>query len=87
MTFMNGMGLERRAQQALVPVYEKRRAVAKSITKYWPVALLNHNMFSFYAQHNTDQAALSHLDDVFIVRDSVESRAFTIEFVCFLILF
>jgi template-activating factor I len=72
--------LERRAQQALVSVYEKRRAVAKSISKYWPVALLNHSMFSFYAQHNTDQAALSHLEDVFIVRNSVESRAFTIEF-------
>lgn len=38
-------------------------------------------MFSFYAQHNTDQAALSHLEDVSIVRDPVESRAFTIEFV------
>ncbi|EGO02782.1 hypothetical protein SERLA73DRAFT_176155 [Serpula lacrymans var. lacrymans S7.3] len=72
--------LERRAQQALVPVYEKRRAVAKSISKFWPVALMNHTMFAFHAQHNIDQIALSYLEDVWVARDPKESRCYTIEF-------
>jgi template-activating factor I len=71
--------LERRAQEALVPVFEKRRAVAKTISKFWPVALLNHNMFGFHAQHTADQQALSYLEDLWVTRDSKESRAFTIE--------
>jgi template-activating factor I len=72
--------LERRAQQTLVPVFEKRRAVAKTIPKFWPVALMNHTLFGFHAQHNIDQLALSYLEDLWVFRDAKESRAFTIEF-------
>ncbi|KAH7929385.1 hypothetical protein BV22DRAFT_1029631 [Leucogyrophana mollusca] len=72
--------LERRAQQQLVSVYEKRRAVAKSIPKFWPVALMNHSIFAFHAQHNIDQVALSYLEDIWIARDPQESRCYTIEF-------
>ncbi|EMD41636.1 hypothetical protein CERSUDRAFT_110207 [Gelatoporia subvermispora B] len=72
--------LERRAQAKLAPVYEKRREIVKSITKFWPVALMNHGMFALHAQHLSDQVALSYLEDLWIVRDPVETRCFTLEF-------
>ncbi len=62
-------------------MYEKRRAVVKAINKFWAVALLNHGLINIHAQHNSDQAALSYLEDLWIVRDSVESRCFILEFV------
>ncbi|KZT23794.1 hypothetical protein NEOLEDRAFT_1135924 [Neolentinus lepideus HHB14362 ss-1] len=72
--------LERRAQEGLKPVYEKRRAVCKEIKKFWPVALMNSSMFAIHAQHHDDQVALSYLEDLWIVRDSKEPRVFTVEF-------
>ncbi|KAI0786099.1 hypothetical protein C8Q75DRAFT_774066 [Abortiporus biennis] len=72
--------LERRAQEKLLPFFEKRRTALKSIPKFWPVALMNHNMFALHAQHNADQVALSYLEDVWIVRDPVETRCFVLEF-------
>ena len=72
---------ERRAQEALYPVYERRRVVLKGISRFWPVALMNHNMFALHAQHNSDQVALSYLEDVWVARDQKESRCFTLEFV------
>lgn len=72
---------ERQAMEKLTPVYEKRRAVAKSIEKFWPVALMNNSMISFHAQHTIDQLALSYLEDLWIVRDPKEPRCYTIEFV------
>ena len=53
----------------------------KAINKFWAVALMNHPMVSVHAQHNSDQAALSYLEDLWIVRDPAESRCFTLEFV------
>ncbi|KAI0728564.1 hypothetical protein C8Q72DRAFT_833240 [Fomitopsis betulina] len=72
--------LERRAQEALYPVYERRRVVLKDISRFWPVALMNHSMFALHAQHNSDQVALSYLEDVWVARDQKESRCFTLEF-------
>ncbi|KAF8845289.1 hypothetical protein BDN67DRAFT_961589 [Paxillus ammoniavirescens] len=72
--------LERRGYQALLPVYERRRAIAKTIPKFWPVALMNHPLISFQAQHNVDRVALSYLEDFWVARDSKEPRCFTIEF-------
>ncbi|KAI0651556.1 hypothetical protein C8Q79DRAFT_933983 [Trametes meyenii] len=74
------LALERRAQEKMVPVYEKRRAVVKAIPKFWPVALMNHSLLALHAQHSSDQAALSYLEDLWIVRDAKESRCFTLEF-------
>lgn len=73
--------VERRAQEALYPVYERRRVVLKGISRFWPVALMNHSMFALHAQHNSDQVALSYLEDVWVARDQKESRCFTLEFV------
>ena len=65
----------------MLGVYEKRRQTAKAIPKFWPVALMNNAMFAMQAQHNADQVALSYLEDLWIVRDPVETRCFTLEFV------
>lgn len=73
--------IERAAQKALLPIYEKRREVVKKIPKFWAVALMNHPMIGIHAQHNTDQAALAYLEDVWMVRDTQETRAFVLEFV------
>lgn len=62
-------------------MYEKRRVVLKSIPKFWPVALMNSEVFGLQAVHSDDQLALSYLEDLWLVRDPVESRAFTLEFV------
>ena len=62
-------------------MYENRRAVTKAIPKFWPVALMNHEHFSFHVQHSSDQLALSYLEDLWIERDPKESRCYTIEFV------
>ncbi|KAI0067944.1 hypothetical protein BV25DRAFT_1794156 [Artomyces pyxidatus] len=72
--------LERRAQETLIPVYQKRREAVKTIPKFWPVALLKHSIVSFHAQHDADKLALSHLEDLWIVRDAREPKVFTLEF-------
>ena len=62
-------------------MYEKRRVVLKGINKFWPVALMNSEMIALQTVHYDDQNALSFLEDLWIVRDPQESRAFTLEFV------
>jgi template-activating factor I len=74
--------LERAAQAKLVPAYEKRRQITQTIPKFWPVALLNHTLFAYHVQHSADQLALSFLEDVWVARDPIEPRCYTIEFVC-----
>jgi len=74
------LALERAAQKKLIPVYEKRREVVKSIPMFWTVALFNHNLFSLSAQHNADQTALGYLEDVWVARDPKEPRCYSIEF-------
>ena len=54
---------ERQAAEKMQPVYEKRRPVVKAIQKFWPVALMNHEMFAIHCQHNADQVALAYLED------------------------
>jgi len=72
--------LERAAQKKLAAVYEKRRVLSKEIPKFWPVALTNHPSFAIQIQHTEDQTAFLHLVDLWVERDAVEPRAFTLEF-------
>ncbi|KAG6866863.1 hypothetical protein C0991_008799 [Blastosporella zonata] len=72
--------LERAAQTKMTPAFEKRREVVKTISKFWPVALMNHALFAYHVQHSGDQLALSYLEDVWVVRDPAEPRCYTIEF-------
>lgn len=74
------LAIELESQAKLRPVYEKRREVLKSIPKFWPVALLNNSLFMFHAQHSADQSALMYLEDVWLSRDAVEPRCYTLEF-------
>ncbi|KAJ6501667.1 hypothetical protein C8R47DRAFT_1108264 [Mycena vitilis] len=74
------LALDRLGQSKIMPAYESRREVLKSIAKFWPVALMNHSHFAFFAQHSADQLALSYLEDLWIARDTVEPRCYTIEF-------
>ncbi|KAG6814014.1 hypothetical protein H0H92_003864 [Tricholoma furcatifolium] len=74
------LALERAAQKKLLPTFERRREVLKTIPKFWPVALMNSSMLGYYIQHNADQQALSYLEDVWVARDSAEPRCYSIEF-------
>ncbi|KAJ7356994.1 hypothetical protein DFH08DRAFT_850715 [Mycena albidolilacea] len=74
------LAMDRLGQTKMTPAYEKRREVTKSITKFWPVALMNNSHFAIFAQHSADQLALSYLEDVWIARNPVEHRCYTIEF-------
>lgn len=44
---------------------------------------MNHSMIAYHIQHNADQTALNYLEDVWVEKDPLEHRCFTIEFVCF----
>lgn len=44
---------------------------------------MNNATVAIHAQHNSDQLALSYLEDLWLVRDPKEPRCFTIEFVSF----
>ncbi|PCH33357.1 hypothetical protein WOLCODRAFT_135080 [Wolfiporia cocos MD-104 SS10] len=72
--------VERYSLNASLPAFEKRRAIAKDISRFWGVALMNHPTLAMHAQHHLDQVALSYLEDLWIVRDPREPRVFTIEF-------
>ncbi len=74
-------GTDMQSHKLLEPVYTKRREIAKGIDKFWPVALMNHSTFAIQVQHNSDQLALSYLEDLWVVRDPKEPRCYTIEFV------
>lgn len=74
------LALERTAQIKLTTAYEKRRPALRSIPKFWPAALMNHSLLAYHIQHNADQLALSHLEDVWVERDPREHRCYTIEF-------
>lgn len=45
---------------------------------------MNHPLIGLQAQHDVDRTALSYLEDLWVVRDPVEPRCFTIEFVSLL---
>ncbi|KAF7320035.1 SAC domain-containing protein [Mycena kentingensis (nom. inval.)] len=74
------LSLDRLGQTKLIPAYERRREVVKKISKFWAVALMNHTHFALFCQHNSDQSALSYLEDLWIARDEKEPRCYTIEF-------
>jgi len=74
------LAVELLSQEKHAPVWEKRRHILKAIPKFWPIAFMNHPQCSNHAAHAQDQAALSHLEDVWIARHPEEKRCFTIEF-------
>jgi len=71
--------VERRSHAYLKAAFEKRRAVVKSIPKFWFTVLSNCDTITLYAQHEEDRAALEYVEDIWIERDEAEPRAFTVE--------
>ncbi|KAF8883898.1 hypothetical protein CPB84DRAFT_1965095, partial [Gymnopilus junonius] len=64
----------------LIPVYEDRRQFIKRIPNFWAIAFWRHVGLATDLQHEEDMAILKHLVDVWINRNPIEPRAYTIEF-------
>jgi template-activating factor I len=63
-------------------LYEKRRPLIKEIPGFWPRVLnSSRTMLAPLLVHDEDQEALKFLEDVWIIRDEVEPRVFTLELV------
>ena len=75
---------EREAVKRLYPVFEKRRELIKTIPKFWGVAFMNNHALAMHVQHTDDQKALTYLEDVWVIRDDDEHRAFILELVSWL---
>ena len=65
----------------MTPFYKKRREIVKSIPKFWPIALFRNSFLHQDLHLEDDQKILDYLNDVWVIRDPVEPRAFTIDFV------
>lgn len=78
---VNASPPDRLAEKKLAPIYEKRRPVISKIPKFWAMAFGQHAELFAYLQNKEDQDAVGYLRDVNVIRDSTESRAFTLEFV------
>jgi template-activating factor I len=72
---------ERDTQKRLLPVYEKRRPILKSIDKFWPLAMRNCGQLAVLSTINKDQHALAYLEDLWLERSQSDWRVFTLEFV------
>ncbi|THH30335.1 hypothetical protein EUX98_g3845 [Antrodiella citrinella] len=64
----------------MAPVYERRKALTKTIPKFWPVALLRHPSVKLEFEKREDVDAIQYLEHVDIKRDPKEPRAYTLEF-------
>jgi template-activating factor I len=65
----------------MIPVYEERRKVLKTIPKFWAIALLRHPNLSVEVRREEDFTLLQYLVDVWLTRNPVDPRVYTIEFV------
>lgn len=74
------LALERQTFLRLDKYYEKRRSALKAIPNFWRTAIRNHILLSEATSLLDDQKALSFLEDINVVRDPREHRAFTLEF-------
>jgi len=74
------LAIEREGQKKLIPVFQKRREVLKSIPRFWPVVLMRHSLVSFHLTHTADQSALAYLEDIWVEKDPQELRCFKLEF-------
>ncbi|KAF7784702.1 hypothetical protein Agabi119p4_867 [Agaricus bisporus var. burnettii] len=74
------LAIERDGQKKLMPIFEKRRELLKSIPNFWSVALIRHSLLSFQLAIGADQDALSYLEDLWVEKDPRETRCFKIDF-------
>jgi len=62
------------------PIYEKRRQFVKKIPKFWAVAILRHAGLAMDLKVEEDQRVLQNLTDIWVKRDSIDPRVYTLEF-------
>jgi len=74
------LALERQSLTRLDKFYGKRRTILSGIPNFWQTAMRNHVLLSETTSLPDDQKALSFLEDIHVVRDPKEHRAYTIEF-------
>ena len=67
--------------QRMAPVYEKRKALTRTIPKFWPVALLRHPSIKLEFEKREDMDAIQYLESVDVKRNPRELRSYTIQFV------
>jgi template-activating factor I len=63
-------------------LYTKRREVVKKIPNFWPTAFFHNKFLEIATEQNADKDALTFLEDIWLVRNEVEPRAFKLELVC-----
>jgi template-activating factor I len=73
------LAFQLKSYKTMDAVFAKRRQVLKTIDNFWLTALQNSQL-GLHIQHKEDQLAMSYLEDLWIARNDVEPRAFTIEF-------
>lgn len=72
--------LEHAEIQTMLRTCEKRREFTKTIPKFWGVALMRNSIVSMELGHKEDQEAIQCLEDIWVERNPVEPRAYTIVF-------
>jgi len=72
--------LEYAEYKTLDELYVRRTKVVKNIPKFWAVALLRHATLMAEFETPEDKDAIQYLEDLTIVRNPVEPRAYTINF-------
>ncbi|KAF5319496.1 hypothetical protein D9619_008731 [Psilocybe cf. subviscida] len=64
----------------LDPVYNQRRQFIKTIPKFWPTALFRHAGLAMDLKIEEDIKALQYITDIWVERNPVEPRVYTIQF-------
>lgn len=62
------------------PVYNQRRQFIKNIPKFWPTALFRHAGLALDLKIDDDIKALQYVTDIWVNRNPVEPRVYTIQF-------
>jgi template-activating factor I len=66
----------------LATYHEKRREKLKAIPNFWPTVLQNDTvLLTIYGNHAEDIEAIKYVEDVWIVREKPDPRAYTVEMV------
>ncbi|KAJ1300718.1 hypothetical protein OPQ81_002362 [Rhizoctonia solani] len=68
------------SQKIMQSIYAARRETVKSLPRFWGTVLAQHSQLAVVMAGHDDMKALSHLTDLWIEHDPVETRAFTIIF-------
>ncbi|KAH8835919.1 hypothetical protein DL96DRAFT_1694069 [Flagelloscypha sp. PMI_526] len=74
------LALEIEENKRYLPAYEARRDLIKTIPNFWAVTLMHNDTFILHLAHAADRQALTYIEDIWVVKDDKDPRAFTLEF-------